>query len=70
MRSTRMLHLLAAVLLAASCSSRPSVPGSEAEASPPQGYVLNLIYFGAIILVPGVVIIAGVVVFVRRRRRA
>jgi ABC-type uncharacterized transport system involved in gliding motility auxiliary subunit len=37
---------------------------------PPQGSVINMIAFGSVILIPGLTLIAGIVVWVRRRRRA
>ncbi len=37
---------------------------------PPQGYVINLIALGSLFGLPGLVLIAGVVVWIRRRRRA
>ncbi len=37
---------------------------------PPQGAVLNMIAFGSVILVPGLALVAGIVVWVQRRRRA
>ena len=37
---------------------------------PPQAYILNLILFGIVIVVPGLVLISGVVVWFQRRRRA
>lgn len=37
---------------------------------PPQAYVLNLILFAVVLLLPGLMLISGVVVWAQRRRRA
>ncbi|HLF88925.1 MAG TPA: GldG family protein [Anaerolineales bacterium] len=37
---------------------------------PPQAYVLNLILFGIVIVLPGLTLISGVAVWIQRRRRA
>jgi ABC-type uncharacterized transport system involved in gliding motility auxiliary subunit len=36
---------------------------------PPQRYTMNMLFFGSVILLPGVFLVAGVIVFIRRRRR-
>ena len=37
---------------------------------PPQGYVVNLIALITLIIIPGFTLVSGIVVFLRRRRRA
>jgi ABC-type uncharacterized transport system involved in gliding motility auxiliary subunit len=37
---------------------------------PPQAYILNLILFGVVLVLPGLMLVAGVVVWFQRRRRA
>ena len=37
---------------------------------PPQAYFLNLVLFGVVLVLPGLVLLAGIVVWVLRRRRA
>jgi ABC-type uncharacterized transport system involved in gliding motility auxiliary subunit len=37
---------------------------------PPQAYILNLILFGVVLVLPGSMLISGIVVWIRRRRRA
>jgi ABC-type uncharacterized transport system involved in gliding motility auxiliary subunit len=37
---------------------------------PPQAYVLNLILFGIVIVLPGLTLVSGIVVWVQRRKRA
>jgi ABC-type uncharacterized transport system involved in gliding motility auxiliary subunit len=37
--------------------------------APPQGYIIPLIFLGSVIVLPGIVIIAGIITWVQRRRR-
>lgn len=37
---------------------------------PPQAYALNLILFGIVLVVPGLMLLSGIVVWIQRRRRA
>jgi ABC-type uncharacterized transport system involved in gliding motility auxiliary subunit len=37
--------------------------------APPQGYIIPLIFLGTVVVLPGIVIIAGIVTWVQRRRR-
>lgn len=36
---------------------------------PPQRYTMNMLFFASVILLPGVILVTGVIVFFRRRRR-
>ena len=37
--------------------------------APPQGYVIPLILLGTVFVIPGIVIVAGIVTWIQRRRR-
>jgi ABC-type uncharacterized transport system involved in gliding motility auxiliary subunit len=37
--------------------------------APPEGYVMGLILLGSVFVVPGIVIVAGIVTWIQRRRR-